>query len=104
MINAISIALTGLNAASTRLNVSANNIANSLTENYTPLDTQLKSQGIGGVTTTIIERSPPFENDLATEIVDMKMAELAYKANLNTIKVSGELFDELLNAFDDESS
>lgn len=102
MINAISIATTGLHSASTRLNASASNIANTLTENYIPHDTISKTKSSGGVQTTVIQRAPPFENDLATEIIDIKLAEFAYKANLETISVAGELFDEVLDIFDDE--
>ncbi len=102
MINAISIALSGLDSASTRLNASASNIANAFTENYTPVDTTSTADASGGVQTTITNRPAPFENDLTTEIVDLKVAELAYKANLQTIEVAGDLFDELIDTFNDE--
>lgn len=102
MINAISIALTGLDSASTRLNASASNIANTLTPDYTPQDTISKTDSAGGVQTTIAPRPAPFENDLTREIVDLKLAEFAYKANLETINTATELFDELLDIFDDD--
>lgn len=108
MINAISIALSGLNAASSRLNASATNIANAFTENYTPLDTTSKTDKAGGVQTTLIPRIADENNgfsadiSLSEEIIDLKVAELAYKANLKTINVAGDLFDELINVFDDE--
>lgn len=108
MINAISIALSGLNAASTRLNASASNIANAFTENYTPLDTTSKTDQIGGVQATLIPRqvntNSTFSPDIsfAEEIIDLKVAELAYKANLQTIDVAGDLFDELVGIFDDD--
>ena len=131
MINAIGIALTGLNSASLRLNASASNIANlntvgSLTDPdnapYTPITTQSEALGeVGGVKTEFIPKTPAFvpafdadspfadENgiigvpnvDLAEEIVNLKIAEISYKANLKTIDVAGELFDELLDTFDD---
>lgn len=129
MINAIGIALTGLNSASQRLNASASNIANagttgSLTDTnnapYTPKDVQSKALGNGGVQTQISDRSPAFipaydadspfadENgligvpnvDYASEIVDMKLAEISYKTNLKTIAVSKDMFEELLSTFD----
>ncbi len=129
MTNAIGIALTGLNSASLRLNASASNIANagtvgSLTDTdnapYTPKDTQLKALSNGGVLTQITERAPAFvpaydadspfadENgfigtpniDYASEIIDMKLAEISYKANLKTISVSKDMFEELLNTVD----
>ncbi|PCJ98108.1 MAG: flagellar biosynthesis protein FlgC [Zetaproteobacteria bacterium] len=131
MTNAIGIALTGLNSASLRLNASASNIANistsgSLTDPdnapYTPLTTQSTALGsIGGVHTAFIAQQPAFtpsydpdspfadENgiigvpnvNLAEELVNIKLAAISYKANLSTIKVAGELFDELLETFKD---
>lgn len=130
MTNAISIALSGLNSATLRLNASASNIANAFTSGsveegeqapYTPLDTTSKTGAVGGVQTQIVPRDNPFAAayapnspfanedgiigvpnvDLAEEIVNMKLAEISYKANLNTIKVSGELFDELLDTVKD---
>lgn len=129
MINAIGIALTGLNSASLRLNASASNIANagtvgSLTNEanlpYTPRTTESKALGNGGVSTQITDRSPAFvpaydadspfadENgligtpnvDYASEIINMKLAETSYKANLKTISASTEMFEELLDTFD----
>lgn len=127
MTNAIGIALTGLNSASLRLNASASNIANintagSLTDTnrapYTPITTQSTALGaLGGVHTEFIAQEPVFtpaydpnspfadENgivgvpnvNLAEEVVNLKLAALSYKANLSTIKVAGELFDELLD-------
>lgn len=130
MTNAIGIALSGLNSASTRLNASAANIANAFTSGsleeggqapYTPRDTVSSAQGeTGGVQTQIISRDPafspayspesPFANeegyigvpnvDLATEIVNMKLAEISYKANIGSIKVADEMLDALMTAFD----
>ena len=69
MINAIGIALSGLNSAAQRVSVGASNIANVLTsgslENgeqapYTPLDVQTKASADGGVQTTITPRDPAF--------------------------------------------
>lgn len=129
MINAIGIALSGLNSASQKVNAAAANIANAFTsgsleeggqEPYTPRDVVQISQDGGGVLAQTVERDPayvtaydpdsPFANaqgyigapnvDLATEIVTMKLAEISYKANLGTIKTSKAMFDELLRTFD----
>lgn len=126
MINAIGIALTGLNSASLRINSSAANIANINTTGslsdinnppYTPTTTQSTALGASdGVHTNIIAKdqaftpsfdpNSPFANkngligvpniNLAEEAVNIKLAALSYKANLSTINVAGELFDELL--------
>ncbi len=127
MINTIGIALTGLNSASLRINSSAANIANvstagslndTSTPPYTPTTTQNKAQGaLGGVQTDIVPKGNPFTQsfdpdspfaneegivgipnvNLAEEVVNVKIAALSYEANLSTIKVAGELFDELLD-------
>jgi len=72
MIDAISSALSGLTTASKQVEQSATNIA------------QNPSQG------RIIE-----------DVVDIKVAETAYKANIETLKVANELTEELLEAFDE---
>ena len=130
MVNAITIALSGLTSATQRLNASASNIANASTSGslepggqapYTPLTTQSRAQGdTGGVLTDVVPRNnaistayapdSPFANskgyigvpnvDLAEEAVNMKLAQLSYKANLSTIKVQKQIFDELLQTVD----
>lgn len=130
MTNAIGIALSGLNAATQRVVASASNIANAFTSGsvddsanppYTPVTTQSRSQGeTGGVLTDIVPKANPFSQayspdspfaneegiiavpnvDLAEEAVNLKLAEISYKANLNTIKVQSELYDALLNSVD----
>lgn len=129
MIKAISIALTGLEAASKRLSTSASNIANLQTvgsldnaENapYTPLDTTQQTLENGGVRADVIDRSTPFvpafdpdspfanedgligvpNIDLAGEAVNINLAEIQYKANLKTIEAASELSEELERLFD----
>ncbi len=98
MINSITIALTGLNSAAMRVNASASNIANMSNPQYTPITTKSESIDTGGVMTGYTPKSPPFTNvNLAEEIVNMKMAEISYKASLNVIKASDNMFDELLD-------
>ena len=113
-----------LNASAS--NIANLNTVGSLTDEnnapYTPITTQSKSLGsvTGGVQTDVIPQNPTFvpaydadspfadENgiigipniNLAEEIVNIKLAEISYKANLKTIDVAGELFDELLDSFD----
>ncbi|HPF79179.1 MAG TPA: hypothetical protein PLF01_07815 [Alphaproteobacteria bacterium] len=73
MINAISSALSGLTAASKQVDKSAESIA-----------------------------SGTSQDRLIEDIVDIKTAETAYKANLKTLQVAGDLTDELLKSFDRE--
>ena len=77
MINAISSALSGLNAATQKVNQSANNIANVTTDD--------------GV-----------ERDLASDIVNLNIGEVEFKANIATIEAVQELDEELGRLFDRE--
>lgn len=132
MAGTINIALSGLNAATQRLNASAQNIANlqtvgSLQEGqqapFTPVETVQSASENGGVRANIVPRNTPFvptfdpdspfadENgiigvpniNLAEEAVNLILAELSYKANLSVIETASELDQELLNIFDDEA-
>lgn len=137
MVNAISIALSGLQAATKQLNASASNIANLQTvgsleaggqEPYSPLttrqNTQIDSDGnVLGVKSEVIPRNTPFvpsfdpdspfaneegiigvpNIDLATESVNVKLASLTFKANLEVIEAQEELSDELLKIFDEDA-
>ncbi len=130
MVNTISIALSGLTAASNKLQASASNIANLQTTGslqagetapYTPQTTvQTAQEGGLGVRSEIIPRNNPFvpafdpdspfadENgiigvpniNLAEEAVNTILAELSFKANIATLKVAEELSDEIFKIFD----
>lgn len=115
MVNSITIALTGLNNASARLNASASNIANATTNttpssevsvSYRPKTIQSTALDNGGVQSQIIDKpliaGTPQQVDYAEEIVHIKLAELSYKANIATIKTSTEMFETLLSTFDKE--
>ena len=129
MINTIGIALTGLNSASLRVNASASNIANAFTSGsleeggqapYTPLTTTSAAQEQGGVTTQYTVQTPaftpaydpdsPFANeegyigvpnvDIAEEAINLKLAEISYKANISVVKTAESMFDALLDSVD----
>lgn len=74
MIGAISSALSGLYTASKKAEDVATNVANVST--------------------------PGYEVDLASEAVDLKIAEIGYKANLSVLKVADDMADELGRLFD----
>lgn len=75
MINAITSALSGLTSASKQVDQSAQRIA---------------ENGTNGAP----------QSDLIEDVVDIKVAETSYKANLAVLKVANELSDELLESFD----
>lgn len=132
MINAISIALSGLTAATNKLNATASNIANittagSLEEGgqapYDALTTQQTTLDNGGVKSEVVSAGRPFvpaydpdspfaneegligapNVDLAEEAVNLGLAEIAYKANIGTLKTAEEMSDELLRIFDEDA-
>ena len=131
MNNTIRIATSGLKSASLRLQASASNVAHmrssgSLTNpdhpSYKAQTTQSTSlSNGGGVLTKIITRDPsttiafdplaihaddkgyvsaPNVN-VDEELILMKMAEQTYKANAQTIRTAGKMFDTLIEAMED---
>ncbi len=125
MINAIGIALSGLQAASRKVEASASNIANMQTANYEPLTTSQTAQSDqnGNAQGVISQNIPktnaftpsyapdsPFANtqgyvntpnvDLAEEAVNMSIAEATYKANVAVLKTVDEMTNEMLKTFD----
>ncbi len=76
MIGAITSALSGLTTATRQVEQSAQNIAEG------------SAQGASG--TGLIE-----------DIVDIKVAETSYRANLAVLRTTDELTQELLNTFDE---
>ena len=71
MLNAITSALSGLNTATKQVENAAQSIATS-----------------------------PSQENLIEDVVDIKVAETAYKANVAVLRVADELNEELLNTFD----
>lgn len=129
--NTIQTSLSGLIAATKKIDTVASNVANaqtvgSLTDSenapYNALTTQQTSQN-PGVKAEIVNKNPPFvpsfapnspfadENgligapnvNLAEELVISKEAEFAYKSNAMMIKTSLEMQDTLLDAVDKDA-
>ncbi len=128
MIDAITTALSGLLASTNKAAAASGNIANanttgSLADNaakkpYTPVDSVQSSSAGGGVSTTIVNRTPPFvpaydpsspfadEGEiigspnirLEEEVVTLKQAELSYKANLKVLQTASDMQDELIDS------
>lgn len=126
MVDITSIAVSGLTAQKTRLATAAGNIANMQTAGttagdgqngsaYTPKDAVLQTAG-QGVRADVVDRSNAVSQrydpssvyadaegmiaapdiSLVGEMMTMKTAEIAYKANASLIKTSEEMQDSLL--------
>lgn len=90
-----SIAVSGVQAASTRLNVSAHNVANANTPDFQKQVVR-QSQETAGVVTTI-GKSDEVGVDLAAELVEQQAASYDYKANLRAIRTQEEMMGSLLD-------
>lgn len=91
-----SIALSGLNAAQTRLNATANNIANLNTESFRRDEVTAQAVPGGGVSVSVAKADQPGA-DLVRDVVDQKLAALEFKANVQVLKTSGRMMGTLLN-------
>ena len=94
--NTLSIAQSGLQAAQTRLNVSANNVANAQTEGFRRDQVQAAAQADGGVRTQV-NKMPQSGAHLIQDLLDQKSATYAFKANLQTVKATDEMMGRLLD-------
>ncbi len=92
--NAIpAISLSGLQAAQTRLDASAHNVANRQTEGFQPLVVQQTSDAQGG-TSTRVERSSTPSPGLEDDLVQQLQAKNSFLANLKVFKA----YDSMLGA------
>jgi flagellar basal-body rod protein FlgC len=103
MVNPVSTALNGLNAATTRVAAAASNIANATSEGYTPVDVVETSSSQGPQTKIVPRAGDSPQVDYASELITIKQAAHAYKANLAVIKTTSEMEQELLNSFDENA-
>lgn len=92
-----SIALSGMNAAQTRLNASAHNVANLNTEGFVRQEVSQTEQPNGGVNTQLGRASAPGES-LVTDMVGQLQAKNMFLANLAVFKthdrMAGALFSD----------
>jgi flagellar hook protein FlgE len=91
-----SIAVSGAQAASTRLDVAAHNIANAQTPDFKRQVVHQASQETAGVVTTV-GKSEEIGADLAADLVEQMSASYAYKANLRTIQTQDQMMGSLLD-------
>ena len=91
-----SIALSGVQAASTRLDATSHNIANTQTERFHRQVVNQQSQESGGVTATVAQADEAGA-DLAADLVEQKMASYTYRANLRSIQTEEQMMGSLLD-------
>lgn len=91
-----SIAISGMNAATTQLGVAAHNVANAVTPAFRRQQVVQHSQPGGGVSTQITRATEPGSN-LAADLVQQKVALYSFKANLRTVQVEHEMLGSLVD-------
>jgi flagellar hook protein FlgE len=91
-----SIAVSGVQAASTRLDVSAHNIANAQTPNFHRQVVHQQSQETAGVMTSV-GKADEVGPDVAADLVEQMQASYSYKANLRTIQTQEQMVGSILD-------
>ncbi|MDB5329867.1 MAG: Flagella basal body rod protein [Phycisphaerales bacterium] len=104
------IALSGMQAAQTQLNVAANNIANADTPGYQSRRAdlvELSTGGVGVAGVTADTTSAPQSDgsngsnvDLASQFVSLQQAKTLYAANAMVVKAADQMTGTLLNILD----
>jgi len=89
-------ALSGLQAAQTQLQASANNVANAQTEGYRRDVVRQQAEPDGGVSARV-EKLPEPGADLAADLVEQKMASYTFQANLKVLKTADTLAGSVLD-------
>jgi len=84
-------ALTALNAYSTLLNNTANNVANIYSTNYKPLATTMDDISPSGVTASTSQNENMDSVDLSQEAVNMIIAEAGFTTNIDVLKTAQEM-------------
>jgi flagellar hook protein FlgE len=91
-----SIALSGLNAASSQLATDAHNVANAQTPEFRRQLAQQTAQPDGGVVVSIGQAAATGDA-LAEDVVTQMSATYAFKANVLTLKTQDRMFGSLLD-------
>lgn len=94
------IAVSGMQAQTTRLSATANNVANALTPGYDRAVTSFSTRPTGGVSASVSPSGdttlPDNSNvDLANEMLDAIGAELSFKANASAFETGADMWDVL---------
>jgi hypothetical protein len=97
MIDALSSALSGLDAAAVRLNASAHNVANLATESFRPLQTTQVEGRAGGTEVHVDRMAEPSGTSLAREVGEQIRARTQLSAALRVIGAAGKTRGSLVD-------
>lgn len=93
----LGVALSGMQVASTRVAVSAHNVANLLTDGFRPQRVVQTSQASGGAQAAVATAPAPAPVELDREIVGQIEAEAQFKASARVLEVGLSLRGSLLD-------
>lgn len=94
---ALGIALSGMQSATTRVAVSAHNVANLLSEDFRPQRAVQSSLSSGGSQARVEQSRDPAPVSLAREVVGQIEASTQYSASARVFAVGAEMRGTLLD-------
>ena len=94
---ALGIALSGMQGAQTRIAVSAHNVANWLTEDFRPQRVVQSARSGGGVDARVRTEPAPRRPSLEREIVGQMQASTQYSASARVFQVGAEMRGSLVD-------
>lgn len=89
--------LSALNAYSTLLNNTAENVANINTGTYRPLETTMQDSSPSGVTAVMSRNENGDRVDLSQEAVNLITAETGFKASVDVLKTDQKMQNSVIN-------
>ncbi|HET6438981.1 MAG TPA: flagellar basal body rod C-terminal domain-containing protein [Anaeromyxobacter sp.] len=111
MSSAAGIAASGMQVASTALDVSANNLAIALTDGFVPSAASSTALPGGGAAASVVKESDPLaevrvdrallapsRTDLVQEMVNQSRAAAVYRANLKVLETAQAMEAEVVDA------
>jgi flagellar basal body rod protein FlgG len=97
MLDVLNTSFTGVRAQTRKFEAHAQNIANSTTSSYQPVDAVLQSSANGGVTAQLQTRQGDAGVDIPEELVGMMSSERAIQANVAVMRSSDQTLGVLLD-------
>lgn len=97
--DALSIALSGMQSAQTRMAASAHDVANFATEGFRPLRVVQSTLDGGGSVARAVPAAAPEEVDLAGELVEQMLAGHQFHASLRVLGATSEMLGRVLDVF-----
>ena len=97
--DALGIALSGMQSAETRVAVSAHNVANWMTEGFRPQRVVQSSRAGGGSDARVQQADRPARVSLAREAVGQIQASTQYTASARVFQVGAEMRGQLVDLF-----